>query len=79
MTVCCVCRLVTHQLGVTGPICVDFFYHMYGADMGSLRLSVLLGPEDVVVWSRSGDQGDKWIRHTATYQLRSPRQLVTVY
>ena len=41
----------------TGNTCVRFFYHMYGNSMGTLN--VLVGDEKV--FTRSGNQGNKWI------------------
>ena len=36
---------------------VSFHYHMYGSDMGTLRLVDAAGQE---AWSMSGDQGNAW-------------------
>ena len=36
---------------------VAFYYHMYGSDMGELRLTNAAGE---AVWSLSGDQGKAW-------------------
>ena len=40
-----------------GVSTVAFHYHMYGADMGELRLTNAAGE---AVWSLSGDQGNVW-------------------
>jgi len=43
---------------------VHFYYHMYGRDMGQLKVFRTRGPEfsadDADVWSISGEQGDTW-------------------
>ena len=41
--------------GLSNP-CLDFAYHMYGAYMGTLDVSV----NGISVWSLSGDQGNQW-------------------
>ena len=41
-----------------GVSTVAFHYHMYGSDMGELRVTNAAGQ---VAWSLSGDQGDAWI------------------
>jgi hypothetical protein len=38
---------------------VSFFYHMLGADMGTLEVQ---SADGTVQWSRSGDAGDVWRR-----------------
>ena len=40
-----------------GVSTVIFHHHMYGADMGELRVTNAAGE---AVWSLSGDQGDSW-------------------
>ena len=40
---------------------VTFWYHMFGADMGSLELEVNDGTGWTSVWTLSGDQGGQWL------------------
>ncbi|XP_071486324.1 MAM and LDL-receptor class A domain-containing protein 1-like [Diadema antillarum] len=43
--------------------CLSFWYHMFGADMGTLNIylqELPNGPE-TLIWSLSGDQGDQWL------------------
>lgn len=42
-----------------GPV-VDFWYHMWGADIGTLSLESWDGTQWVQVWTLSGDQGNQW-------------------
>lgn len=45
---------------VDGPI-LQFAYHMYGSDMGTMHLDVLSGGVWTnSIWSMSGDKGDSW-------------------
>ena len=43
--------------------CLHFYYHMYGEDMGTLKViqSFLVGDDDTVLFEKSGDQGNQWI------------------
>eukprot|EP00964_Phaeocystis_antarctica_P123046 scaffold86711_cov66-Phaeocystis_antarctica.AAC.6 len=50
-----------------GVSTVAFYYHMYGADMGELRVTNAAGE---AVWSLSGDQGNSW--QAATVDVYSP-------
>ncbi|XP_078692083.1 enteropeptidase-like [Branchiostoma floridae x Branchiostoma belcheri] len=45
-----------------GLHCLQWFYHMYGATMGTLNVYVSQ-PQypDVLVWTRSGNQGNQWL------------------
>ncbi|XP_057295702.1 MAM and LDL-receptor class A domain-containing protein 1-like [Hydractinia symbiolongicarpus] len=40
--------------------CLQFSYHMHGADMGSLLVNVSSGSYSELLWSRSGNVGNKW-------------------
>ena len=47
--------------------CLEFYYHMYGQYMGTLR--VFSG--SAVVFNASGDHGNHWIKAERTIQLDS--------
>ena len=42
--------------------CVRFWYHMYGTDIGTLRVLMRVGYaiSESVVWELTGNQGNKW-------------------
>ncbi|XP_078360932.1 MAM and LDL-receptor class A domain-containing protein 1-like isoform X3 [Oculina patagonica] len=44
------------------PICLHFHYHMYGKDIGELRLEQrdLKNNSTKVIWSKTGQQEDNW-------------------
>lgn len=46
----------------SGKMCLSFFYHMYGSTIGSLTMSV----NGVVLFSKAGNQGNKWIEEKIT-------------
>lgn len=45
---------------------MSFYYHMFGEDIGSLRLDVSVdgGESWKALFFANGNQGDKWIKHT---------------
>lgn len=53
-----------YDLGGTYDGYVDFWYHMYGAAMGSLILQGWDGATWTEIWSLSGDQGNSWYQAT---------------
>ncbi|KAL4240304.1 Meprin A subunit beta [Mactra antiquata] len=44
-----------------GDYCLDFYYHMYGAETGSLRVNVIAGSLIYHLKTWSGDHGNQWI------------------
>ena len=50
------------QPGCNAPVCVKFWYHMYGADIGSLNIYMATGSQlpGKLLWTVSGNQGDVW-------------------
>lgn len=65
-----VARLISATIpatGDTGGKCLTFWYHMYGPDVNTLNVYVLLGGHTgKPLWSRSGTQGNKWIKGQVT-------------
>ena len=66
----------------SGSRCLKFWYHMYGADMGSLTVKILFfdGKENDV-WMRQGDHRDMWLEGQVSlnnyifrgaFQVRNP-------
>merc|ERR1711879_61903 len=54
--------LKTVPLAISAPTVMNFHYHMYGGDMGSLRVLVRKTSEaqSQELWKAQGDQGDAW-------------------
>uniref|UniRef100_A0AAY4CBS1 MAM domain-containing protein n=1 Tax=Denticeps clupeoides TaxID=299321 RepID=A0AAY4CBS1_9TELE len=55
-------RLVSFRHPFTpSPLCLSFYYRMYGPDTGTLNVKVLYpdGPEQLL-WTRSGGHGNRW-------------------
>ena len=50
-------------INISGPgksICVQFWYHMKGRDIGSLKVYIQTNETKTLVWNTTGEQGDKW-------------------
>ena len=50
---------------------VRFFYHMYGRDIGTLNVYIRTNTTGPMrkIWSKTGDQGDKWVKATASISV----------
>ncbi|ELT88549.1 hypothetical protein CAPTEDRAFT_218762 [Capitella teleta] len=70
-----VTRFTTPDLQYSGSVCVDFWYHMYGASMGSLKVFSQTGLDSSTISDSdffvSGDQGNVWINAKVTVDLNS--------
>ena len=46
---------------VKGGQCLQFWYHMYGNDIGTLNVYIKIGANlGIPVWIRSGNRGNVW-------------------
>ncbi|XP_048669262.1 apical endosomal glycoprotein [Marmota marmota marmota] len=55
------------QTPATPKECLSFWYHLYGPQIGTLRLIMRRdGGEDTLLWSRSGTHGNRWHQAWAT-------------
>ena len=50
--------------------CLNFWYHMYGADIGSLNI-YLTTPTGTPLWNRTGNQNNVWRHGRVTLQSNS--------
>uniref|UniRef100_A0A665VDU7 Neuropilin n=1 Tax=Echeneis naucrates TaxID=173247 RepID=A0A665VDU7_ECHNA len=60
-----VARLVSPVVSSPGSdLCVSFWYHMFGSHIGTLhikqRKQTVDGPADILLWTVSGHQGNRW-------------------
>ena len=56
----------------TGPgqYCLDFWYHMYGAHIGSLNVYLWYGDQNNTnIWLLSGEQGNLWNRALVNFTV----------
>ena len=49
-------------VSLTSATCLQFYYHMHGHTMGSVRVYIqyVEMDEPTLIWSMSGDQGHSW-------------------
>ncbi|XP_040860535.1 apical endosomal glycoprotein [Ochotona curzoniae] len=60
-------HLLTGLQTPTAPVqCLSFWYHLYGPQIGTLRLALRRAGEDTELWSRSGTHGNRWHEAWAT-------------
>ncbi|XP_072014819.1 MAM and LDL-receptor class A domain-containing protein 2-like [Amphiura filiformis] len=73
-----VARLESEVVDVPSIYCVDFWYHMYGADIGALNVYVRSLGDDLGApfWTRSGTLDDKWYRANFPVSLVDDWQVV---
>ncbi|XP_033751988.1 MAM and LDL-receptor class A domain-containing protein 1-like [Pecten maximus] len=63
-------RLLSTSVAMTTPMCLQFYYHMYGKQMGTLNVYLRVGTTlpTAPIWSRSFNQGNNWILGQVTIQ-----------
>ena len=49
-------KLQSPKLQFSGNMCLKFFYHMYGSNIGEFKVEI----NGVIVFSKSGDQKNTW-------------------
>lgn len=79
-------RLISPQYNISSKFpslkstyCVSFYYHMYGRHIGNLTVLLRLkniGTQDIPVWSKRGDQGNKWQLENLQVNPTAPFQIV---
>ena len=52
--------MASSTIGPGKPICLQFWYHMKGKDIGSLKVYIQTNKTKTLVWNTTGAQGDKW-------------------
>ncbi|XP_036605779.1 apical endosomal glycoprotein [Trichosurus vulpecula] len=72
-------RLLTAlQVSPAHNECLSFWYHLYGPQIGTLRLMLRrVGEADTHLWARTGTHGNQW--HQAWATLSHPPNSVTKY
>ena len=80
--------MTTPALGYTGEVCVDFFYHMRGVEIGNLTVYLQQGDTYTdsdaarVQFTRGGEQGtaaEPWLRARITVNLLNQQDRVRIH
>ena len=50
---------------------LNFYSHMYGADMGTMDIELIEGNNSTNIFSLSQDQGDQWVQHSIPFTANS--------
>ncbi|XP_078369213.1 uncharacterized protein LOC144653157 isoform X3 [Oculina patagonica] len=53
-------RLMSEWMEPNKVICLQFWYHMFGKHIGQLNVFMASSSSETLVWSVSGNKGDKW-------------------
>lgn len=43
------------------PVCISFWYHMHGSNIGALNIYYKTNDSQVLVWQRTGDVSKLWL------------------
>lgn len=73
--------MVSSQQTKTDPICMTFYYSMYGVDVGTLNVYVMTGNQlpTTAVWTQSGNQGNQWIKAQTSIQALVPYRVSSCF
>ena len=70
-------QLFSATISTTQPVCVTFYYHMFGIHIGSLNVYVKTAALGQPVWTRKGVQQNQWVQGqvsinpTQNFQVRA--------
>ena len=71
--------LTTSIIGPGKSTCVQFWYHMKGKDIGSLKVYIQNNETKTLIWNTTGEQGDKWNFGQVGYKGDSKSYKVRVF
>ena len=61
-------RLLSSWMEPNETICLQFWYHMHGSDIGNLSVYLKTNQSESLVWRLSGENGNRWrFGQTALY------------
>jgi hypothetical protein len=69
-------RLASKTYPATNNMCLTFWYHMYGSNIGTLNVyTSSFGHLGSTVWSQYGNQGNQWRKAQKTLQTATQYQV----
>ena len=54
-------RLISDWLEPNETMCLQFWYHMQGKDVGNLNVYIRAKSSQTQIWSQEGNQGNRWL------------------
>lgn len=60
----------------TREACLVFSYHMWGNQMGQLKVIQVINGARKVLWKMSGDRGNRWYRHQIYVRSSWPYKVI---
>ncbi|XP_055943864.1 MAM and LDL-receptor class A domain-containing protein 2-like isoform X2 [Argiope bruennichi] len=69
-------HLVSMKQNATEKRCFNFWYHMYGEDVGTLNLIIRTDTGNTTIWSKTSSQGNAWKQGSRTIRSNEPYQIV---
>ncbi|CAM4609307.1 unnamed protein product [Caretta caretta] len=73
-------RIESPEIVVSGEICIDFWYHMFGSeDLNELKVIVQNEGVEALKWSRKGNQSSSWIYGFTTVTFMTERRIKVIF
>ncbi|XP_054714592.1 LOW QUALITY PROTEIN: MAM and LDL-receptor class A domain-containing protein 2-like [Uloborus diversus] len=69
-------HLVAPRQNATSGRCFNFWYHMFGQDVGTLNVIVRTDQGNTTIWSKSDSQGNAWKQGMRTVKSDDPYSIV---
>nr|XP_039271942.1 protein PF14_0175-like [Styela clava] len=71
-------RLISPELSASNAQCLQFFYHMHGADINTLNVYIKTKDNHIkLLWFKTGQQGNDW--NAGRLQINSPISFQIVF
>ncbi|XP_068547554.1 IgGFc-binding protein-like isoform X8 [Anas acuta] len=73
-------RLESPDVVVSGEICIDFWYYMFGSEeLNELRVIIQDSTGESVAWSRKGNQSSSWNYGAVTHTFSTQRRIKVIF
>ncbi|XP_072906119.1 zonadhesin-like [Hemitrygon akajei] len=73
-------RLDSPTLTVSGEVCVEFQYYMYGADFdNALKVYLKESSTEKQIWSKTGFQSPSWLHGMIDHSFKTPTNIKVIF